>query len=558
MNNSDDLWKTALRQYHRGRLKKSRHVLNKLLKNNCENGNAQFLAGVVAGHQYDWSASSKHLQQAVKLIPENHEAWFALGNSLRALGQAEEAIPVYEQSLNRQPSAAAYNNMGIAYEDMGHLSTAIKHYQTALMMEPGFVPALYARAPLLGRLRKTTQANQAFTELIKKFPEDMVVRLDYAEFLEQSNRIEESEEVRPDSQQLNNKSDYARCESLRAKILMRADQFDNAFNCLATAHKKTGCDFLLYRLGNLYHRQGYFSAAIRAYDKANSARRNQWNFKRLSHQPLFEFLDFKIQSGFDSMHNSENNAYNICFLTGLPRSGTTLLDRMLDAHPGIQVLEELEGLRTAESALAKGATNEEARTSYIDFIEEHVNLDKTRLIVDKHPFHAMHLDVINKLFPEARIIFSLRHPFDAAFSCYIQDFDPGPVTSKFLALDTTAKLCQLFLTLLTRFENKHGDRMCRVRYENLVVDSISEIKKLLSFLEIDWHDDINRYTQKALHSDPIMTASYDQVIQPVYKTSVNRWRHYSKWLGVFQKYLGNISNELGYDTTCTGTQETAD
>lgn len=220
---------------------------------------------------------------------------------------------------------------------------------------------------------------------------------------------------------------------------------------------------------------------------------------------------------------------------------------MLAAHPDIQVLEELEGLHMAENALAGGAAPEEARREYWEFVNRHVDLRPGATIVDKNPMHVMHLDVLPRLFPRARVVFMLRHPYDAALSCFMQDFDPGPVTARFLDLGSTAAICAQFLALMQLYESACPEQVTRVRYEDLVVDYQEEVKRVLDAMGLDWNEGIEDYAGIAARSAPIMTASYEQVTRRLYHTSLERWRHYEKWLAPFHENLGELLAGFGYE-----------
>jgi hypothetical protein len=219
---------------------------------------------------------------------------------------------------------------------------------------------------------------------------------------------------------------------------------------------------------------------------------------------------------------------------------------MLAGHPRVQVLEELEGLHVAETALADGAEPDEARRVYWDFIDRHEQTAPGAVVVDKNPMHVMHLDVLPRLFPSARVVFALRHPYDAALSCFMQDFDPGPVTARFLDLASTADVCARFLRLMHQFETARPEQTTRVRYEDVVADFRREIRRLLELMGLEWVDEIEDYAGLAARSAPILTASYDQVTRGLYNSAVARWKHYEAWLGPFDDTIGPLLETFGY------------
>ena len=534
------LWKSAVNAYNNSNPKKAERALKTLLNHPAANVDTFLLAGLVYGQLFDWKSARLHLQKAAQLDPNNSNCWLALGNAYHMSGKLEEAIHSFQKSCaldSNNPDA--WNNMGVANEDMGRFRDALDHYNKALEQDPDHENALKSRASVMGRLRWLEPACHAYDDLLTRFPKDQSVVIDYAEFLEQANKPQQAQELISTLSTFDNKITDARANNVRAKVLIRNKSLQSALTCLEQTRKRTGEEFLSYSEGSILDKLGRYEEAMTAFKRANQYRAKQKNFRRVFAQQVNEYLDYKIDQGIPISQSDDTASDHrpIVFLTGLPRSGTTLLDRMLDAHPNIQVFEELEGLRMTETAMTEGATIEEARFIYYDFIERHVEIDDNKLIVDKNPIHIMYLDMIPKVFQSAKVILALRHPYDAALSCFMQDFDAGPVTARFHNLKTTGKLCQQFLQRMHQYEIARPALTYRVRYENLVTDFKNEITQALEFIGLQWDENIENYAQQAAQSNPIMTASYEQVTQKLYQSAVERWRNYEKWISPFDSTL---------------------
>jgi len=175
-----------------------------------------------------------------------------------------------------------------------------------------------------------------------------------------------------------------------------------------------------------------------------------------------------------------------------------------------------------------------------------MGLEAGRIPVDKNPMHALHLDFLPRVFPEAPVIFSLRHPYDAALSCYMQDFAPNAATQYFLSLEPTAALCARMLRMLIAFREARPGRVCELRYEDLVRDFEPEIARVLAAVGLEWDDAVTRYATSAVGSGVITTPSYEQVTQPLYDRSIDRWHRYREWLAAFTETLGPEVEEIGY------------
>lgn len=550
-SNPARLWQTAVGAYQHGNPREARRALKPLLGHPAADGATFLLAGLVEAQLQEMPRATRLLEKAVKMSPGSAEAWMSLGNVLHTQGRMEEAANAYHEAARLAPgNAQVWNNLGVVSEDVGRTRDALDYYDRALAIDPGLANALRRRAPVLGRLRWFEQARDAYLELLRRFPDDPILRLDFAQFLEQANRPEEAAKYLPEPRAMRSRAEEARVEYVRAQLLIRKGSLDQALSGVRAARERTGEDFLGYREGAILDRLGRYHEAMAAFQSANRATAKQHSFKRLLTQPVSEYLRGKIESGVQSPDPADAEASRResapVFVTGLPRSGTTLLDRMLAAHPDIQVLEELEALRTGESALAEGAAPGEARRIYWDFVKRHVELRPDAVIVDKNPMHVMNLDVLPRLFPGARVVLVLRHPYDAALSCYMQDFDPGPVTARFLDLGTTATLCTQFLMLMRSYETAHPDQTTRVRYEDLVAGFQGEVKRVLQAMGLGWRREVEEYADIAAGSAPIMTASYEQVTRRLYRTSLERWRHYEKWLTPFHEELGEMLAVFGY------------
>ncbi len=235
------------------------------------------------------------------------------------------------------------------------------------------------------------------------------------------------------------------------------------------------------------------------------------------------------------------------FLVGLPRSGTTLLNRILDAHPKIQVLEELEALRLTETEINNGMPVAQAQKHYWDIVTQHVQLEENSVVIDKSPYHGMSLDIIPGLFPQSRVIMILRHPYDSALSCFMQDFNPGPVNAQFLNLESCATTCAQFLSLMQLYERAYPDNVTRVHYEDIVGNLNDEVNHILQALGLEWDDAINDFAEQAAKAGPIMTASYQQVTRGIYSSAVNRWKNYQPWLKPFDQEIGPLLSYFGYE-----------
>ena len=248
-------------------------------------------------------------------------------------------------------------------------------------------------------------------------------------------------------------------------------------------------------------------------------------------------------------------------MVGFPRSGTTLLDTILRSHPMIEVIEEKPATNKLINSLNKLTNNSLININDIDSKKvEEINLnyfeeitsyskksDFKKIYIDKLPLNIIYIAEIQKIFPEAKFIISLRHPCDCVLSCFIQNFKLNDSMSNFLNLNDTANLYDLVMRLYTIYKKKISFNFTEVKYENIVTNFNSEIKKLLEFLDVPWNDSVLEYQKTAKQRERIFTPSYDQVIKPLYTKSIGRWTKYKPKLSRVYSTLEPWISEFGYE-----------
>ena len=547
------IWQSAVSAYQTNSPKKARKLLSKLIHHPGANGNTFLLAGLVEYQLLNWHEAEKYLLRAVRELPNQTDAKLALANTYQNMGSAEQALPYYQEVVVAEPeNFQALQNLGVAYEDTGRALDALESYDQSLRINSDYELALRSRAPLLGHLGRVNDAVADYEALIERFPDDFELKLDYAELLEKFNLIDKSKSLISKLSAANhNVSDNisrARVAALNAQFLIRQDDFQGALNILEKAEKSTGQKYLKFKQGMLLDRFGSYAEAMECFKQANRFVSKHKKFNKVTTGEVMQYLDDKILRGIPSSQIEADSLKRNppVFVVGLPRSGTTLLNRILNAHPDIQVVEEISALRSVETALSQGATDEEGEKLYWDIVRQHIKVNDDALLIDKSPYHPMSLDVVSKVFPQSKVIFAMRHPYDSALSCFMQDFRPGPVNANFLELKSSARLCSKFLRLMRLFEQARPAQVSRVYYEKLVSDFRPEVIRLLAILGLDWHEDIERYDSVSPQSGSIMTSSYEQVTRKIYNSAVNRWRNYEEWIGEFDPELQPMLEEFDY------------
>lgn len=230
------------------------------------------------------------------------------------------------------------------------------------------------------------------------------------------------------------------------------------------------------------------------------------------------------------------------FVVGFPRSGTTMLEQMLDAHPAMvsmderpfvqRVIEHMQsmGLQYPEQlGLLDAEQCERLRATYWGAVANVARLRPGQRLVDKNPLTMLRLPMLVRLFPNSKIIFVMRHPCDVLLSCYLQNFSAPP----FMALCSSLQRLAAGYIKAMQFWIRHVELMkpqvFEWRYESVVEDFSANVERLGDFLELGDTAPLRAFSEHAKRKGFITTPSYSQVVQPVYKSSIGRWRRYREY-----------------------------
>jgi len=230
------------------------------------------------------------------------------------------------------------------------------------------------------------------------------------------------------------------------------------------------------------------------------------------------------------------------FIVGLPRSGTTLLEQMLDAHPRLQSMDERPFFNILSSQLDNfgiripqdlGRLNQsdcdELRKGYLILACSKVPRRWDAQLVDKNPLNMLWVPMIHRLFPEAKFILALRHPCDVILSCYMQNFRSAVLAAACASLERLAQAYVAAMECWLYHVDLIKPDVFVSRYEDLVADTPAQTRRIAEFLELDDPESMLHFDTRAREKGYIATPSYTQVIEPINRKGMNRWHRYREY-----------------------------
>ena len=248
------------------------------------------------------------------------------------------------------------------------------------------------------------------------------------------------------------------------------------------------------------------------------------------------------------------------FIVGFPRSGTTMLEQMLDAHPGFVSMDEQLTLQHAIRRMEVAGLDyphqldrvdpallAALRRAYWDEARSIVEVGPGQTLVDKNPLNLLRLPMIRLLFPSARIVLALRHPCDVLLSCYMQNFR----SPAFMVLcSSLERLARSYVNTMESWI--HHQRLLRpsvleLRYEETVGDFPAQVERIADFLGIEDRQPLARFSEHAARKAYISTPSYAQVLEPVNTRAVARWHAYRRHFEPVLPILHPVATHWGYD-----------
>lgn len=488
--------------FRAGNLQRAADICKESLANYPNMGRAHYLAALIALASNDRASAIRALEMTVRLNEGNAAAWTRLAELYAMSGALRRAEASLQNAVaTQQGNASTLDHIGTVFRLVGNLLASLEWHSKACAANPDHVPFMVNLANAQLFLGNRDDARKVIEDAIEKAPDDA-----QAHWL------------------LSRAGQSTSCEHI-----------DTMRQLLAHDLPPQSVAYLQYAIGKEFEDLGDWSGAFKAWSAGAAARRALVAYDEEAEIDLFETLQTAFTSEWlEQIHGDCVDAGPV-FIVGQPRTGTTLLDRMLDAHPAVTSAGELRhfGIAvrqvTGSGELRQFSSDLMRQAAFADISaigEAYVNITSgLRLdaphIIDKLPSNYLYLPLILAALPNARIIHMRRDPLDSCLAIFKQLFADAYLYS--YDLGEIARHYKRYQSLMDAWRNRFGDRFIEVDYEKLVAEPEETLRPVLQFIGLSWNDACLQYFS---HESAVTTASAYQVREAPHQRSVGHWKNF--------------------------------
>jgi len=468
-----------------------------------------FELGIAAMGELEFDLADQAFRRTMELSAKDAQMLILLAQQYQRLRRLDQARRCFELAAAADPSSAhAQINLALWHEKDRQLDKAWDVIENCVAEHPGEGYAVYVKAFILHRKGMGAEAETLLRDLIQRDLPDPNVRVS---------------------------SHY-----LLAEILDEAGQYAGALRHLLDAK-------------SLARQTVNAQQLEQDYDRADVRRRE-----------LLAALAPGIIQRWRQEIPSGINPCRLAFLGGHPRSGTTLLEQILGAHPEIRAFDEPVAFvneiwdqlapMNAPHALTLNELNslnasrraEMRRRHQKSLLREVEGGAGAKVLLVKNPSPTMALYLWLRIFPELKVIIAIRDPRDVLISCFFQNLTLTATNANFLSLNRAAKHYADLMDVWLRMRELGGFDWIQVRYRDVVADLTGEGRRATEFLQLSWHEDQAKFHESARRKF-LFSPTYHDVTRPLQSRSVDRWKNYAEALAPIQDRLAPYCREFGFE-----------
>ncbi|NVJ90902.1 MAG: sulfotransferase [Methylocystaceae bacterium] len=462
-------------------------------------------------------AALKQYEKILLIKPDDSIFLSNKASCLLALNDLKEAkIWALKSTLVKKPHVNGFNTLGIVCTKLRDVDEAEKAFRTALEIGPVDVHQVYNYLNFCESHNKPERGVDTYLSLPKHFQEHPLILSKYAFFQKRAKNYDDAK--------------ASLKHALSHPHIFTPQQFRDAQS----------------ELGQILNLQQKYDEAFTCFEQANNSA--QESYKNLAHESPYAEIAFQDEAKLDG--ESQIGEQPI-FVLGFPRSSTTLMEQILSTDDSVSAFEETPVITEVFRKMRQNMENNchlkrsDYQALFFKIYREKYNWEQKKILLDRSAPNSIYVQFIRDLFPTAKIIFLHRHPMDLVLSCFMQNFMPNYITIEFTNLNNTTSLfCDTYCALNNI--SKQPETYLDLKYEDLINNFEHETKKIFKFIGLKWNERVYDYWKFAKQKERIHTASYQQVIGPIYASSINRWHNYKPYLSDVKDRLQPYCQQLGY------------
>jgi tetratricopeptide (TPR) repeat protein len=483
----------------------------------------------------------------------------------------EKAIHLLERAARKEPgNPSLLLNLAQAYVQRYDFAVAERYIEKAVKLSPNPIQTLEKAGQMCLGLENVEMAFRYFKRASKKGKVSLGVLLNLVDMCIRDQRLEEAAEFLASADQKDSRVRFQVADLRRAQG--KTSEAETLFRDLL-ADPATGGEArvrALYALGGILDAAGQYDAAMAAWREAKAiyaVRAAPFIADRQIMQSRATEMEQTITTEVLDRWRADaaglQPTRRIALLCGHPRSGTTLLEQVLDAHSDVISAEEtklmhdeaylplirdlpegtdiLPAFDAASPAVITRSRNNYFRCANL-LLRRPIG---SRLLLDKNPALNLLIPLVVRVFPETKFLIALRDPRDVVMSCFMQALPLTPVSSTYLSLDTTVQQYANVMGFWLAMRPRMGDQWKEIRYEEMLDDLPAVARSTLEFLGLGYEENVLKFYDHA-RTKRVLSPSHADVKKPLYRTAVGRWRNYEKYLEPYMAGLERFLSAFNY------------